>query len=375
MNNQFLKYCDVKNKQNRSLYWDDNTCFSIRENLDDSFVGLWFQTMGCTHDRNGGCTMCDYSAGPETDSDTMVQAVEKALKNIANQYETLLISPSGSMLDAREVPDVARKKIFQMIKDTNHASFTFETRADTISQETIRDSLDILGSRLKKIYMGVETTSDFINKYCINKGVRMEQIKNAAKLLNDNSITPIGNILVGIPILTQRESYIIAKQSVEWCMSNQVVPALFITHVKDNTLYNCMYQLGLCEEPSLWLLIQLILDLPDDLYMEICWYRTYEAFNLIKAAGTCLNCYEKVLEALDIYSKYKDKEVIRKLDCDCRKNWEESLEIEKPVLTERIVKVYHALADNLLDKDYWSQNGNEIEAMIYKEYQKEVFEW
>lgn len=319
--------------------------------------------------------MCDYSAGPKTDESTMVEAVRQGLRKITGRYDTFLISPSGSMLDSSEVPKKAREEIFHLLKETKHRTFTLETRADTINQPIMDEILSILDKRLKKIYIGIESSSDFINKYCINKGIGMEQIERSVKLLNDYNITPVGNVLAGVPILTQKESYIVCKKSINWCFENHVVPAVFVTHIKENTLYNRIYQMGLCEPPSLWLLIDSILEAPDELHMEICWYRTYEAFNLIKAADTCPGCYDNVLNALDKYCKYRDKDILRKLDCDCKKKWREGLERKEAALPERITRVYKALADNLLGKEYWDKNGKDLESMIYRDYKEEAFKW
>lgn len=356
------------------MFWDNVNQYSIRENPDSSFAGIWFQTRGCTYDRSGGCTMCDYSAGPETDDDTMVKAVQQALGELHQSYDTLLISPSGSMLDEKEVPVSARQRIFDLVRATDNKTVTFETRADSICKETIDSTLCILGDRLKMIYIGIETTSDFINKYCINKGVSMEQIEAAVQLLLENNITPVGNILTEVPMLTQKESYNVAKKSLQWCYQNNVKPALFVTHVKENTLYNQIYQLGLCSEPSLWLLVELLEDSNDENNMEICWYRTYDAFNLIKAADTCPACYEKVLKALDDYCIYRDREILRALDCDCRKRWRESLYIESDPIPERILHIYYALAKKLLGNSFWEENKSKIETMIYSEFVKEKFE-
>lgn len=370
--NEFLKKCDVEIKKNRYTYWDKETFYSIRENPDDSFAGLWFRTEGCSHDKSGGCIMCDYSTGPRTTGNMMLKYVSDGLSEIKNSYDTFLISPSGSMLDSKEVPDDTRRDIFKLLAKSNHKSFTFETRVDTINDLVIKESKSILGDRLNKVFVGIESTSNFMNKYCINKGISMDQVSDAIELLHKNKILPVGNILAGIPILTYQESIDACKKSIEWCMENNVSPAIFVTHVKDNTLYNQIYKMGLCYEPSLWLLVEILLQLPEDVNPDICWYRTYDAFNLIKAADTCPKCYDQVLNSLDSYSQSKDKEVLHKLSCDCQLKWKEKLKRKEISLPDRISNIYKELSKEILDKEFWKEHGEKIEKEIYSDFAMEV---
>lgn len=368
MKNLFLSNCDIEIKKKRNIYWDNDIKYSVRTNPDSSFAGIWFQTRGCTHDRTGGCTMCDYSIGPETDTSTMVNAVKSAMQEIEGSYNTLLISPAGSMLDLNEVPIDARHQIFELAAESPHKEVTFETRADTINSETIEDVKSILGDRLKNVYLGIETSSDFVNTYCINKGVTIKEIKKAAKILNGYGIKPIGNILAGVPMLSAKESYDIAMNSIDWCLKNQVKPAIFATHIKENTIYYEIYKLGLCDEPSIWLLVEILLNLPEDLDIDICWYRTYGAFNLVKAADSCSECYEKVLDALDDYVIKRDKTILSSLNCECYYKWKEKFKEESASLPERIVSIYCALAEKNMQEDFWIRNKAQIENNIYSEY-------
>jgi radical SAM enzyme (TIGR01210 family) len=370
--NEFIKQCDKEIKKKRTIYWDENTVYSIRENPADSFAGLWFRTQGCSHDRSGGCVMCDYSIGPITSGDMMIEYVKQGLSEIKNSYDTFLISPSGSMLDHKEVPAEARQKIFNLLAKTNHRSFTFETRIDTINEEVIKEAKSIFGDKLNKIFVGIESKSNFINKYCINKGITLEQITRSIEILHKYDIVPVGNILAGIPLLTYQESIDICRETIKWCSENKVKPAIFVTHVKDNTMLKKIYEMGLCDEPNLWLLIELLLQLPENINPDICWYRTYDAFNLIKAADTCPKCYHKVLDALDQYTQYKDKDILRRLDCDCRLQWKEALNKKKNNLPDRIVHTYCQLSKNIFGEEYWIKYGNAIEKMIYDDYSVEV---
>ena len=34
---------------------------------DSAFCEIWFMTKGCTHDAEGGCTMCNYGKGHDVD--------------------------------------------------------------------------------------------------------------------------------------------------------------------------------------------------------------------------------------------------------------------------------------------------------------------
>ncbi len=120
-------------KRDRERFWDAHDYFirqGPRQGLREALI--FFRTRGCRHDAKGGCTMCDYSAGPETSADAMVDSVRRALLELPAGVDAVLVSPSGSLLDTWEVPVAAREGILQLLSDAGIPRVAFETRAETL---------------------------------------------------------------------------------------------------------------------------------------------------------------------------------------------------------------------------------------------------
>ena len=137
--NNFLLHIGRQAKKDRISYWNDEDVTSIRFSREQgqTRTGLWFRTNGCAYDHQGGCMMCDYSSGPRTTASEMADYVKQGLMKIPEKCHKLLVSPSGSMLDEREVPADALEGILALLASSPHDCFSFETRAETITEETV----------------------------------------------------------------------------------------------------------------------------------------------------------------------------------------------------------------------------------------------
>ena len=115
-------------RQARIPYPSDLTVKINTELVDGSpFVRVWFQTAGCSYDKQGLCTMCNYGVG-ETVAETVASDIGTALKAVPlDAASTLLVSPSGSMFDPREVPDPIRVAILEAVAE-NAGTVVCESR-------------------------------------------------------------------------------------------------------------------------------------------------------------------------------------------------------------------------------------------------------
>ena len=104
---------------------------------DSAFCEIWFMTKGCTHDAEGGCTMCNYGKGHDVDETAVIHELAKQIENLPEKLQELIVTPSGSMLDDAEVPEAMRKRIFGLLEHTQCKDFYIETRADSITQEKL----------------------------------------------------------------------------------------------------------------------------------------------------------------------------------------------------------------------------------------------
>lgn len=378
--NEFLDSYGRYIRKNAKHYWDDNE-YAIRQWIESGQKegGIWFRTKGCTHEWSGGCTMCDYSFGSDTRCDEMVSSIKKALDEIKEPCKYLIITPSGSMFDEKEVPREALYQIMELFKQSNNRYFSVESRADTISLPVIKKSKEILGDRFKRVLMGLECSNPWILKYCINKNQDIKTVKNAIDILTENDIEICTNVLVGIPFLTPKENVIQAVKTTKWALLNGSTQCcIFPVHVKEYTHLAKLTELDLYESTSLWTYIEVILKLREEIVegkVLIDWFETYEAYNIIYPAKTCDKCYTDIIGLLREFVDTKKPSILERLEnyeCECKEVWRKKyFEESQDTLLTRVENAYRQVRmDNQDDKWTEEQLDQFIETMKreYREY-------
>ena len=239
------------------------------------FAEVWFSTPGCSHDSQGGCTMCNYGRRRPISEDEMVEAVRQGLAAIKMEVGELLVSPSGSMLDPKEVPHDARRRIFALIRDYPAARFAFETRADTVTTEAVDELVASVPGKGLAVEIGLESSSAWVQRFCLNKKSRPRQFATAANLLGSRGIDVYANVLLGVPFLTPVEAIQDCVRSVHWALTHGALAVvLFPVHVKPYTLLAWLYERGIYQPPSLWSLVESLRQVGPDLIHQvtISWY-------------------------------------------------------------------------------------------------------
>lgn len=351
--NDFLLRVGKEARKKRASFWSEEETMSIRltKTANGQDAGLWFRTAGCTYDAQGGCVMCDYSNGPHTRSEQMISYVKNGLKSVPSNCINLLVSPSGSMLDVKEVPLEALIGILRELEKTSFRIF-FETRAETVSEDVIRICKDILGDRFGGLYIGLESASPFVLKYCVNKQLRLSSITEAISICKRYHVEVIFNVLVGIPFLSSEESIKSAIDTVNWGLSSGAYQCdLFPIHVKRSTPLSYLYKTGVYSPPSLWEFLEVLNRLDESVWRKVglSWYTSNGSYNVISSPSTCPLCFDHVIECFNGFARTKSPkwtEELNKVDCLCKRNWEKKA--SKP-LPERIIDGYKVLAEQLMD--------------------------
>ena len=352
-------------------YWNEKNVYSFRENTNqgDISCGLWFRTEGCSWAKQGSCLMCNYSFGPITSSEQMVSYIRTGLSKIAHNTKHLLISPSGSMLDECEVSLSARKKIFQLLSETDIKSFSFETRAETINEENIKLSQELLNGRLSKVLIGLENINSSYRKVCINKSGNLSQYSKAFSILHNSNVLAIANVLIGLPFLTEQENILASVESIKWALENGADYCfLFPVHVKEGTPIKALFLSDLYKPVSLWSFIEVFNILKDFFPLKRIrpsWYSNFDAYNIIASPYTCDKCYKNVISLLDDYNDKLDNESLDKLlkfECSCKDKWSIDLQKEetyKKSLSERSfngIKCMNEFHESTITIDYKKLN-------------------
>lgn len=340
---------------------------------------IWFLTSGCTWDMSGSCTMCNYGHGQKVTADFMVESVELALASIIEPVDELLVSPSGSMLDSVEVPQDARQRIFERMASFGTRGVCVETRAETVTAESVEDLANAFtANEVVAVELGLESSSTWIQQYCINKMSEPGAFTRAVELLKRRGIRVYANVSLGSAFLTAAEAIKDSQHTVEWALNQGVdLVLVFPMHIKSRTLLAWLYERGLYQPPSLWALVEVFNGLDPAVLSRVStsWYRSnYGAgTGLIISPTTCPRCRGRVLGQLDRFRDHHSLATLgdlNSIDCDCREEWRR--EMQPPAfgtLPERVVRHYEALAKQFGLTAIWKAHGDNISDAIHAEAQ------
>ncbi len=373
--NDFLLRIGLETRKNRISFWNDQDTVSVRaaQIPQENSAGLWFRTQGCTYDAQGGCIMCDYSNGPKTSVSQMISYVASGLKDVPEDCVTLLVSPSGSMFDCWEVPREALTGILHLLQQSAFKRILFETRAETITEDTIALCRQILGERFYGVYMGLEAASPFLLKYCINKQLSLHKVQQAIDICRAQDVAIIANVLVGIPFLNAEESVTAAAETVQWALARGASGCdLFPVHIKKATPLEVLYREGIYSPPSLWELAEVITRLEPDTWPRIglSWYTSNGAYNIICSPATCPSCQDTVIECLKGFADTHKAEFVHAMNsikCQCRQKWKNHK--DDTILSDRIIRGYAVLARQFLSRKWWEDNLVSVCSQIWSDWE------
>lgn len=319
------------------------------------YAELWFRTAGCTWDKQGGCTMCNYGASQRPSVEETAAAVRMGLKELPTPIEELMISPSGSMLDPTEVDPDLRRQIYAMASIYDTSKFLVETRSEYVTDETMAELRSSQpAGRTVTIEIGLESADPWKLRYCINKGHGVEDFTRAAEVARRHGVEVYANICLGTAFLAPSEAIEDTHASAIWALENGASHVvLFPLHIKPYTLLDVLAQDGRYSAVSLWSLVEVLnrFDAAMLHRVEIAWYRSYYDTDakIRKSPSTCPKCHDAVVSLLDGYRAQQTRAAVDKLvnyQCSCQLQWRSTLTPPTESLSSRVLREYHALAES-----------------------------
>lgn len=309
----------------------------VRHEVSDGgpMCEVWFMSQGCAYDREGGCVMCNYGKGHIVEEQLILSQLREEFGKMPAGDYNLTVNPSGSFLDEREVPSSLRRGIYDLLDQVPFSSLTIESRADVITPELLKELRERYSDRLVSVEMGVETLDPWLLVNSVNKGVSVEKIYEAVKMVHNAGLRCVANIGLGLPFISERANIKTAKRSVaEALQANFDSVILFPYHIKRGTLLELLHENGRYRCVSLWALAEVLRETQEYLpKVNISWYRNYytDKTKVISSPDTCPQCRERVLKLFDRYKAgpcFEPLDALRSFDCGCRRDWENRLKNE-----------------------------------------------
>ena len=333
--NELANFCKSLKKDFTPKYKDATkpvSFWSEKDVLDgkivDAFV-IIFRTKGCSWALKSGCSMCGYfndSLWDNVTDEDLLKQFDTAMNNYSNQ-KFVKIFTSGSFLDDAEISEKVRREILNRLIDKAE-KVSVESRPEFIIDERLSDVKEIFNSKTFEIGIGLESASDFVRKYCLNKGFLFEDYKKAAKILKKYDFKLKTYVLIKPPFLTEKESIEDAIKTVEKIKNITDSISFNPTNIQKNTLVNYLWQRKQYRPPWLFSIVEILKE-SKKIASDILIKCDISGGGSIRGAHNCKNCDKNYLNAITDFSLNQDVKIFQGLDCACKEKWLDLLDIEE----------------------------------------------
>lgn len=336
--------------QKRVSYPIKYYCDTRLERIDNqNFAQMFFMSKGCTHDLNGGCTMCNYGYGKAYENLSLSSILDEVRQKSAElpvKLHEIVVGPTGSLLDEEEVPSFFLEELLTILSKIECDEFTCETRADTITEEKLLLLKNKIRSKIITLELGVESVDLWCLRNCINKNTSLERIRYAVQMAHDNGIQICTNIAIGFPFVNEAFCIKSAVNSIRTMLEMNVsCVALFAYNIRPGTLLEWLWKEKAYHCTSLWSMVEVLSYFTDEelQHIQISWYRNYytDKSKILQMPYLCPHCESKVLTLFDDYRNtpcHKTLQALLDYDCSCKQKWYAQYRMQSPVIDFSVIR-------------------------------------
>ena len=355
---------NVKYQHDKLVEVEINKFFYNLKTIDRVMIVL--RANGCEHyKQDGGCSMCSHFNGTDRNAKITTDEYKKQWENVIkgtfvegntefnlNNYPVVCVYNLGSLLNENEISGEAVRYIFNSLnKFEGVKKVIIESRAEYITDDTIKNIFDVYNKGLVEVGIGVESTNEVVREVCHHKGIAdLSIIENSVKILHKYNFKALAYINFKPIFLTEQEAIDDAIQTAIDCFK-MGFDAISIepTSLQNYSLANYLYQLGQYRVPWLWSIRDVVQGIYDKLQCNNLDIRLggyfdeevlsgsqgvgYENKNEIFPHMTSLNCDKcsnKFIECIKKFNMTYDINELYKIDnCEnCYKVWEDMKKIK-----------------------------------------------
>lgn len=297
-----------------------------KEFLDGKVVDagvVILRTIGCSHYREGGCSMCGYNieSDPGSSPESVLRQFEHGARELG-EVRLLKIYTSGSFLDEREVPTEIAEKILGHCRE-HDLRLLFESRPEYVSSERLDGLMGVHDDI--EIALGLESSNDRILKYSVNKGFSVKDYSKAAELLAEKGADIRTYVLLKPPFITEAEAIADSISTIKFASTTSGTISLNPVNVQRGTVVERLWRNWAYRPPWLWSVIEVLKGTTGLDRKMLC---EPTGGGKERGAHNCGECDDVMLHSIKSYSLTQNPMNLGAPDCECRDIWRTILETE-----------------------------------------------
>ena len=286
-------------------------------------------TPGCAHalSKSGGCTMCSYIADSplkKVSSSELLEIFNKLIKKHEIKPKTAVkIFVSGSFLNEDELPKAARDNILKRLNmEENVEEIVIESRPEFVTEKILNECMELIPKKIFEVSIGLESSSDYIKKYKINKGFLNKDFERSINIIKDlksnYKIKSKAYIFVK-PILTSEKEAIEDAVSTAKYVENLGVDRISFcpATIHKGTLMEILWRRGSYSPPWIWSILEIIKRVRNSVKIPIIMDTA--GFGTRRGPYNCKKC-NKMFKNLIIETNLK-QEIPEDFECECKYKW------------------------------------------------------
>lgn len=230
---------------------------------DNMMVTCALKTSGCTHhirkDRMTGCSFCDLhtdhqeieaylKALQDKDVTLYAKAIRHNILNTRGEVKQRYVKEymlCHNFLDQNEVPDEVLNELFgpDGIYKKKAMYYELETNVKSLTLENLTNIERYFGKGKAWLRVGIECKDDWLRNHWLNKNLTNKEIEDAVKLCHERGHKIIGNVMFGLPGLTEEQSLEEFKNTILWMTELEIdMYSVSVMNRKEKTLQGLIYR-------------------------------------------------------------------------------------------------------------------------------------
>ncbi len=312
---------------------------------------VFMKGTGCSQvKKTGGCTCCGFfsisNLGVKIDDDFYRKEIHKIIDDSENKiddFEIACLYNDGSLLNEEEFSfEVLIYMIQQLNKISSIKRMVIESKVNDITEEKLKRIRENTNKEFE-ITIGYESSSEKVRQLCVNRPFYNKDFEEKVKIAQQYNISIV-------PLLMVKSAFLSEYEAIEDYVSSLVYLEQFgleridmeLPTVMKDTLNYDLWVNGMYKPIKFWSVIEILKqrqakDLKTKLYISPMIY----SVAAVDKAGNCDSCSDTVYQMFDKFNKTGDISIFDSIECECKKEYEESLERVSDIenLGSRIIQI------------------------------------